>query len=186
MNESDFLARWLKLKGEVKTPVPAGSSVNLKNLPSIESLTSESDIRMFLQSGVPADLVRAALRHAWTADPTIRNFIGVAETQWDFNDPVAMPGFGPLEPTVSDAPVVRFSAPPETTDGEVFNPEPQNRNPQRDGQLDPVWRNAETPVDVVRSSGGAERELQEGLAPGLVGGAGAPRRHGSALPRPLR
>jgi TorA maturation chaperone TorD len=29
-------------------------------------------------------------------DPAIRDFIGIAESQWDFNDPTAMPGFGPL------------------------------------------------------------------------------------------
>jgi TorA maturation chaperone TorD len=29
-------------------------------------------------------------------DPAIRDFIGIAENQWDFNDPTAMPGFGPL------------------------------------------------------------------------------------------
>jgi hypothetical protein len=35
----------------------------------------------------------------WTADPAIRDFIGLAENAWDFTDPNAMPGFGPLEST---------------------------------------------------------------------------------------
>ena len=30
------------------------------------------------------------------SDPAIRDFIGIAENQWDFNDPEAMAGFGPL------------------------------------------------------------------------------------------
>jgi hypothetical protein len=68
-------------------------------LPPIESITAESDIRAFLQSGVPADLTKAALRRVWTTDPAIRDFIGIAENQWDFTDPTAMPGFGPLEAT---------------------------------------------------------------------------------------
>jgi hypothetical protein len=36
------------------------------------------------------------LRRVWTSDPAIRDFIGIAENQWDFNDPDAIPGFGPL------------------------------------------------------------------------------------------
>ncbi len=69
-----------------------------KSLPPIESIVSDSDIRAFLQPGVPADLTRAALRRAWSADPAIRNFIGLAENSWDFTAPDAMPGFGPLDP----------------------------------------------------------------------------------------
>ena len=45
---------------------------------------------------MPAALTRAALRQAWASDPAIRDFIGIAENQWDFNDPTAMPGFGPM------------------------------------------------------------------------------------------
>ena len=66
-------------------------------LPSIASFTANTDIRGFLQSRVPAELTRAALRRAWASDPAIRDFIGIAENQWDFNDPNAIPGFGPLQ-----------------------------------------------------------------------------------------
>jgi hypothetical protein len=66
------------------------------SLPSIETITGDTDIRGFLQSRVPAALTRAALRQAWASDPAIRDFIGIAENQWDFNDPTAMPGFGPM------------------------------------------------------------------------------------------
>jgi hypothetical protein len=45
---------------------------------------------------VPADLTRAALRRAWSADPAIRDFIGLSENSWDFNAPGGMPGFGSL------------------------------------------------------------------------------------------
>lgn len=65
-------------------------------LPSIETITVDTDIRGFLQSRVPAALTRAALRQAWASDPAIRDFIGIAENQWDFNDPTATPGFGPM------------------------------------------------------------------------------------------
>jgi Protein of unknown function (DUF3306) len=66
------------------------------SLPSIETISLNTDIRGFLQSRVPAELTRAALRQVWTSDPAIRDFVGVAENQWDFNDPNAIPGFGPL------------------------------------------------------------------------------------------
>jgi hypothetical protein len=74
------------------------AAVDLSALPSIESITATTDIRAFLAPGVPADLTRAALRRAWVADPKIRDFVGIAENQWDFTAPDAMPGFGPLGP----------------------------------------------------------------------------------------
>jgi hypothetical protein len=40
--------------------------------------------------------MRAALRRAWTTDPAIRDFIGIAENQWDFTAPEGVPGFGAL------------------------------------------------------------------------------------------
>jgi len=66
------------------------------SLPPVETITVDTDIRGFLQSCVPAELTRTALRRAWASDPAIRDFIGIAENQWDFNDPDAIPGFGPL------------------------------------------------------------------------------------------
>jgi hypothetical protein len=65
-------------------------------LPSIESISAQSDIRAFLAPGVPLELTRAALRRAWTADPKIRDFVGLADYAWDFHAPDAMAGFGPL------------------------------------------------------------------------------------------
>jgi hypothetical protein len=78
---------------------------DLASLPSIESIVADSDIGVFLRSGVPAELTRAALRRAWASDPAIRDFIGIAESQWDFNDPDAIPGFGPLQ-AIDNAPAV--------------------------------------------------------------------------------
>jgi hypothetical protein len=69
------------------------------SLPAIDSIAAGTDIRSFLDSGVPAELTRAALRRAWISDPAIRDFIGIAENQWDFTDPTAIPGFGPLRET---------------------------------------------------------------------------------------
>src|SRR3954454_4690796 len=83
--------------------------VDLEELPSIEAITVDTDIRAFLKSRVPAGLTRAALRHAWISDPAIRDFVGIAESQWDFNDPTAISGFGPLRET-DDVPALLAQA----------------------------------------------------------------------------
>jgi len=115
--EDKFLARWSRRKQEAKAnaalpdasmhdaPQSGSSSVvkedeggfDLSSLPSIDSITSATDIRAFLRKGIPPELTRAALRRSWSADRTIRDFVGLAENAWDFNDPSAMPGFGPLD-----------------------------------------------------------------------------------------
>jgi len=99
----NFISRWARLKqrneAAVAQPPPdaaAEEPFDPASLPSIESIVANTDISGFLQSRVPAALTRAALRQAWSSDPAIRDFIGIAENQWDFNDPNAMPGFGPL------------------------------------------------------------------------------------------
>jgi hypothetical protein len=83
-----------KLPAEA-APKPA---FDLASLPSLDSITAATDIRAFLGPGVPKELARAALRRAWSADPAIRDFKGLAENDWDFTDPTAMPGFGALPP----------------------------------------------------------------------------------------
>jgi hypothetical protein len=72
---------------------------DVASLPPLESITAETDIRDFLSPGVPPELTRAALRRAWTADPKIRDYIGLSENSWDFNTPGAITGFGALEMT---------------------------------------------------------------------------------------
>jgi hypothetical protein len=109
----NWFSRWSRLKRDpasqktsVEEPrlaeptpqahLPATPVVDPTNLPPIDSIVADSDIRQFLQAGVPAELTRAALRAAWTADPDIRGFIGIADNQWDFNSEGAIPGFGAL------------------------------------------------------------------------------------------
>src|SRR5204862_1978117 len=76
---------------------PRTPEVDLSSLPPIDSIDAGTDIPAFLRKGIPQELSRAALRRAWSADPAIRDFVGLAENAWDFNDPTAMPGFGPLD-----------------------------------------------------------------------------------------
>ncbi|WP_050421071.1 DUF3306 domain-containing protein [Bradyrhizobium tropiciagri] len=118
--DEHFLARWSRRKQEAKAdhagsapdqaaeacaPAPADAAsagpalpeVDLSSLPPVESIDAATDITAFLREGIPQELSRAALRRAWSADPAIRDFVGLAENAWDFNDPNAMAGFGPLD-----------------------------------------------------------------------------------------
>src|SRR4029077_6384214 len=65
-------------------------------LPPLDSIGADTNIAAFLRRDVPPELTRAALRRAWTSDPAIKNFVGLVENGWDFNDPSAMSGFGPI------------------------------------------------------------------------------------------
>jgi hypothetical protein len=78
---------------------------DLSKLPSIESITAQTDIRMFLAPGVPPSLTREALRRVWVVDPKIREFIEMAENQWDFTAP-GVPGFDISPPTGDIARIV--------------------------------------------------------------------------------
>src|ERR1700756_5749582 len=97
---SNVFLRWARLKQKTQTaPAPvapgeagagaaqAGTNAadsepfDPASLPSIDSIVADTDIVGFLQSGVPAELTRAALRQAWLTDPAIRDFIGVADNQ---------------------------------------------------------------------------------------------------------
>lgn len=124
MTDKGFLSRWARRKRMANVSVPSEAPVSeanegrnesvppsskgvaesveefdLSTLPSLESISATTDVTAFLRKGVPLALSREALRRAWIADPMIRDFVGLAENAWDFNDPDAMPGFGPLDYT---------------------------------------------------------------------------------------
>jgi hypothetical protein len=71
---------------------------DLSKLPSLDSIGPTTDISVFMQPGVPEALSRAALRRAWSADPGIRDFVGLSENSWDFTASDGMHGFGALDP----------------------------------------------------------------------------------------
>jgi hypothetical protein len=108
----------------------APAPFDLASLPSLESISAQTDIRGFLQPGVPPELARAALRRAWSADPAIRDFIGLAENAWDFTAPNSMMGFGPLDPELAKEMFARFIADnqagpaPSLPDAVTAEPEP--------------------------------------------------------------
>jgi len=139
-DRANAFARWVRLKHKAKAAAQQAEAASTgaeaaaeqpgiyaamqeepfdpASLPSIGSITADADIVAFLESGVPTELRRAALRRAWTSDPAIRDFIGIAENQWDFNDPNGISGFGRLDATESG---VIFLAQVSSTPGEMPN-----------------------------------------------------------------
>ena len=75
---------------------------DLSKLPRIDELTAQSDIRGFLDKRVPAALRNAALRQMWTLDPNIRDFIEVADYQWDWNTPGGAQGYELIDAAKTD------------------------------------------------------------------------------------
>ena len=124
-DERSFLARWSRRKAaerqderdQTPAPEPGPAPVEAASppaptapaepepppLPSIESLTADSDVSVFMRAGVPEALRTAALRKMWLLDPAIRNFEGPARDYgYDWNVPGGVPGSGP-PPTLEEA-----------------------------------------------------------------------------------
>jgi Protein of unknown function (DUF3306) len=212
-----FLSRWSRRKaesaerreapagparaaGEAKpeaTPAPPpeasdpAKAFDPASLPPIESIAAGADIRPFLQSGVPAELTRAALRRAWATDPAIRDFVGIAENQWDFNDPTAMPGFGPLG-AADDA--ARLAAQMLAGANDRFAEIAEASVSATPAKPEAVGQRDEPPAPPAEGPAGAETlgSAKERTEASLAGcddapeASGAPRNrrsHGGALPR---
>lgn len=92
-------------EGEAQDKLPDNPPFDVAQLPPLDSIGPETDIAAFLRKEVPPDLTRAALRRAWISDPAIRDFVGLVENGWDFNDPSAMAGFS----TISAEEVARLA-----------------------------------------------------------------------------
>jgi len=200
----NFVSRWSRLKrgsakgretvpsesappsDAVATAAPASPSFDPASLPPIESITIDTDIRAFLQSGVPTTLAQAALRRVWVSDPAIRDFIGIAENQWDFTDPTSIPGFGPLRET-DDVPSLVSQALgtlneeaeskeetlPATTGHRHDAVDERSRQCHGMSATGPAKPEISGPAQQSRKGGGVERNGPERLASA----------HGSALPR---
>lgn len=136
MAGDDFLSRWSRRKREVvevegppppaeiasrpdgEAPSVAASDVSVDEdsltdediaaLPSLDSLTVETDLTQFLKAGVPQVMRNAALRRMWSIDPSIRDYLCEArEYAFDWHIPGAVPGTGPMLPTDDIAGMVR-------------------------------------------------------------------------------
>ena len=210
----NFLTRWSRRKAEAEQPAERARAANeeaadqqkqpdseakedqvkkeevdLSKLPPIESIGPETDIRAFLQKGIPPELTRAALRRVWTSDPAIRDFIGIAENQYDFATGSDIPGFGPLTPADDVARMVsqimREGVPRPLSPAEPERvPETNAEAPEKGMQVaevvveSPAPHQAATADDVPTEDGAAQQsEVGEEDDDAL------PHSHGGALPR---
>ena len=125
-DDEPFLSRWSRQKRSRPQPAAAPAAANKElpfdpsTLPNIDDLTEGSDFAAFMQKGVPEALQRLALRRMWSLEPSIRDFVEVAENQWDFNAPGGVYGlFQEIEPgtdmSVWLAQATSSIAPPEKT-----------------------------------------------------------------------
>jgi Protein of unknown function (DUF3306) len=174
----------------LKTSAPPKPAFDLASLPSLESIGAQTDIRAFMQAGVPSALRLAALRRVWSADPAISNFKGLAENDWDFTDPNAMTGFGNLDPgtDVKKMLAQMFDAPREA--------EPATGLPQPAEELAPSVLEPEIadqpPIKIAANDGMVHREeniaVQDSESKIDSEAGGQPddaqiKRHGGALPK---
>jgi hypothetical protein len=149
------------------------------SLPPLESISATTDIRAFLAPGVPPELTRAALRRVWTADPAIRDFVGLAENSWDFNAAGSITGFGTLEMTdelrrrITE--MVGRSLKPEAPEGEQ-SPEASSQDTVSSAEPAPVP--GEPTNEVTKSPALTPVAMQEDL----------PKNHSSSCnsPTPTR
>jgi len=183
--------------------VPQAPTFDLSKLPSLDSISANSDITVFLQSGVPSELKHAALRRAWMADPAIRDFVGLAENAWDFTDPDAMPGFGALDSNIDIkrlvAEIFRDGAPDTELLADVAVPARQAEQSAQLSEKPAADAAVDVPVAALSATDGQhevaavsdEKALlrrEENIATQRDESAdeatvGPVRRHGGAMPR---
>ncbi|HYM32774.1 MAG TPA: DUF3306 domain-containing protein [Candidatus Cybelea sp.] len=220
-DEESFLARWSRRKrgtaakalaesaaqqpasGMEADALAAASSaeeilppVDPAGLPAIESIGPGSDIQVFLAPGVPRDLARAALRRAWSTDPTIRDFVGLSENAWDFNAPGGVPGFGAISSEEVRRLMAHMSGEAEEVEPQGPAPKPQSETlvetPKRGSAASgdpPGNERAEESPDSGQNVHDAERAsntriaaMQHDSAEAEYFPATIRRRHGGALP----
>lgn len=200
MNSGDdgFLTRWSRRKAEAKQAEPApvplrtpGESdpaapepeIDLDLLPSLEELTEATDITGFLKKGVPEALRNAALRKMWETDVAIRDYIGPADFQWDFNSGTPFAGYGTLTPGADIAGMVREIADyhlKAVVDAEIPAEDGPAALPVQPGVNLPAPEDdggADTATAVVPIEGAASAEPDDAVA------FQPRRRHGGATPR---
>lgn len=221
--QEGFLSRWARRKTEAKddplsnetpadglTPAPEEMAVapveEIVDLPRLEDITAEGSIAQFLKKEIPEALKRAAMRQAWALDPRIRDFIEVAENQYDFNNPSSIPGFGDLPEGTDIAALLKQATGFATPDEPIANPDKPvtaiadvSDRGEENGALSeagadqqeqaamPAIAAADDPAVLVEPAENEEKTLSASDAAEAVEDASslAPlrvRRHGGALP----
>jgi hypothetical protein len=96
-----FARRWSRLKREPVKPTPTPAAIVEVEAPPIEMPPDAAtipleDITAWLGRSIPEGWREIALRRMWSADLSIRDFIGPADYAWDWNIPGGAPGWGPM------------------------------------------------------------------------------------------
>lgn len=78
------------------SPSPDAEPEELVVPPSLDEIGADFDLAPWLKRNVPETWKLAALRRAWSNDPAIRDFKGLADYDLDYNTPGMAPGYGPL------------------------------------------------------------------------------------------
>lgn len=232
-----FLGRWSRLKrhtdgAETAEPAPAVDATPqetpavatqdgpvarrqaddaLPELPSLDSITATTDMRVFMHPAVPAAIRNAALRRVWSLDPAIRDFVSPAlDYAYDWNTPGGAPGYGPLVASDDVASLLRdaidgFARPipvaeaePAVEDppapGQVAAAEPLSVAPPAERAPSPEAPSPEPPSDPLRLGPvsasptlpppfeAAAEHLPVAPAREPAAAHAARRRHGGALP----
>ncbi|HEY3641042.1 MAG TPA: DUF3306 domain-containing protein [Xanthobacteraceae bacterium] len=182
---------------ESRAPESGVAAFDPSSLPSIESITAATDIRGFFAAGVPAELTRAALRRVWTSDPKIRDFVGLADYDWDFNAPGSMAGFGPLEGAEALraqlahrlGPVTAAEVPDQGLGAQPAARAPADSADERPEQASQISTEDERPQKTAGARAGGEATqperqdaAQQAPAKPEDVQSAARRRHGGALP----
>lgn len=207
-DETDtFLGRWSRNKRAqpvtpeaVAEPEPVANQEpeplteeQIAALPDIDDLTPQTDIRVFLQKGVPQALRNAALRRKWMLVPGIRDHKDPAvDYAWDWNTPGGVPGDGAAPSPERAAQMLRDLFAPRhdaaATQAAEIGPDPDH--PATAPAHDIAAQQAETalvPPETTGSDSASEPETAPQAAQQQVVGletdlTPARRRHGGALP----
>jgi hypothetical protein len=179
--EGGFLSRWARRKEQAKTGIdpdapppaivepvaPADPAIDAEELarkvaalPNIADIGPGTDIKVFLESWVPAALRQQALKHVWMTDPKISTFIETADYQWDFTVPGGAPGCGPLEPDFDASAFLKrlFN---EHDPAPLQDCDTSSRSaPSTENKISPAPHNSSERDDVVAQMGQGESALR--------------------------
>lgn len=155
----------------------------LASLPRLEDITATTDIKVFLQKGVPAALRNAALRRAWSADPIISTYEDPARDYfWDWNAPGGVPGGGGLLDPERVAKMARDIGGKPDSEMDDSEPAPvdtaaapaEDAAPEADESAPPAPPADAAPPETAPPTAQASTKLEPPATPR--------RRHGGALP----
>jgi Protein of unknown function (DUF3306) len=204
-----FLKRWSERKQLVakealvveeqqqQPQVQAPAELDGENLPlpSLDDILPGSDMSVFFQKHVPEALRAAALRKLWITDPDIKDFIEMADYQWDFTKPDSIPGWSSTVEGVDmkamldkifNGAIKKEPEPldeaPQSEPPEDENTTPNDRLERNEMTVSEAISEPSPPLETLVSTA----SLENGAVQKTTGESSVydviPKRHGGALP----